>query len=65
VGWQELCFGGSSGVGEAGRRWSRRQGEPTPSPGKAQPGGMPSRDRGRRAKGNEDRSGVVAEGCFV
>ena len=37
MGWQELCPH-SPGVGEAGRRRSRRQGEPTPSPGTAQPG---------------------------
>ena len=34
MGWQELRLPRSPGVGEAGRR----QGEPTPSPGTAQPG---------------------------
>ena len=55
------------GRGETTRlnRWRRRLAESMPSPGPAQPGWMPSRDRGRRAQGTGDRSAAVAEVCFV
>ena len=55
------------GRGEPPRlnRWRRRLAESLPSPDRLNRAGMPSRDRGRRTEGNEDRRGTVAEVHFV